>query len=122
MPTPQVPLTALQSCLSTPDVTPPSLSLSPDSLQTAPHISLINAAAYVCTCKLKGSVQFSLQLHPEDIKLHAASTESAPPPDLSSIPTDYVTDCTFLFSFIPVFTPNSSRHLKCLRTSITLAS
>ncbi|KAG6325693.1 hypothetical protein ID866_13396 [Astraeus odoratus] len=37
----------------------PSLSLS-NSLRTAPHISLINAATFVCTCKLKGSVQFSL--------------------------------------------------------------
>src|SRR5437588_11583173 len=38
---------------------------------------------------MEGSVQFSLQLHPEDIKLHAASAESTPPPDLSSVPTDY---------------------------------
>src|SRR5437899_8550996 len=89
MPTSHVPPTALQSRLSTPDTTPPSLSLSPDSLQTAPHISLINAAAYARTCKLEGSVQFSLQLRPEDVKLRAASTESTPPPDLSSIPTDY---------------------------------
>src|SRR5437879_12798972 len=89
MPTPQVPLTAPQSRLSTPDVTPLSLSLSPDLPRTAPHISLINAAAYVCACKLEGSVQFSLQLCPEDVKLCAASTESTPPPDLSSVPTDY---------------------------------
>ncbi|KAG6326235.1 hypothetical protein ID866_12854, partial [Astraeus odoratus] len=53
----------------------PSLS---DSPQTAPHISLVNAAAFVCACKLEGSVQFSLQLCPEDAKLHAVSMEPAP--------------------------------------------
>ncbi|KAG6326714.1 hypothetical protein ID866_12375, partial [Astraeus odoratus] len=42
-----------------------SLSLS-DSPQTAPHISLVNAATFVHMCKLKGSMQFSLQLCPED--------------------------------------------------------
>ncbi|KAG6326612.1 hypothetical protein ID866_12477, partial [Astraeus odoratus] len=44
----------------------PSLSPPSDSLQTAPHISLVNAATFVCACKLEGSVQFSLQLCPED--------------------------------------------------------
>ena len=34
-------------------------------------------------------MQFSLQLRPEDVKLRAASAESAPPLDLSSVPTDY---------------------------------
>ncbi|KAG6326741.1 hypothetical protein ID866_12348, partial [Astraeus odoratus] len=68
----------------------PSPSLSPsDSLRTALHISLVNAAAFVRVCKLEGSVQFSLQLCPEDAKLHAASMEPAPPPDLSSIPPEY---------------------------------
>ncbi|KAG6326730.1 hypothetical protein ID866_12359, partial [Astraeus odoratus] len=57
----------------------PSPSLSPsDSPQTALHISLINAAAFMHVCKLEGSVQFSLQLCPEYAKLHAASTEPAP--------------------------------------------
>ncbi|KAG6326672.1 hypothetical protein ID866_12417, partial [Astraeus odoratus] len=55
-----------------------SLSLS-DSPQTTPHISLVNAATFMCACKLEGSVQFSLQLCPEDAKLHAVSTEPAPP-------------------------------------------
>ncbi|KAG6326007.1 hypothetical protein ID866_13082 [Astraeus odoratus] len=75
----------------------PSLSPLSDSLQTAPHISLVNAAAFVRACKLKGSVQFSLQLCPEDAKLHAASTEPAPPLDLSSIPPEYH-DFTDVFS------------------------
>ncbi|KAG6326275.1 hypothetical protein ID866_12814 [Astraeus odoratus] len=30
----------------------------------APHISLINAVAFIHACKLEGSFQFSLQLHP----------------------------------------------------------
>ncbi|KAG6326361.1 hypothetical protein ID866_12728 [Astraeus odoratus] len=68
----------------------PSPSLSPsDSPQTAPHISLVNAATFVCVCKLEGSVQFSLQLCPEEAKLCAAFMEPAPPPDLSSIPPKY---------------------------------
>ena len=33
---------------------------------TAPHISLINAAAYMRACKLEGSLQFQLQLRPKD--------------------------------------------------------
>ncbi|KIN93080.1 hypothetical protein M404DRAFT_36417 [Pisolithus tinctorius Marx 270] len=32
----------------------------------APLVSLINAAAFVCACKLEGSVQFQLQLCPSD--------------------------------------------------------
>ena len=31
----------------------------------APPIALINAAAYVHTCKLEGSIQFSIQLRPD---------------------------------------------------------
>ncbi|KAG6328585.1 hypothetical protein ID866_10504 [Astraeus odoratus] len=67
-----------------------SLSPSPSNLpRTAPHISLVNAAAFVHACKLEGSVQFSLQLCPEDAKLHAASMEPAPPLNLSFIPLEY---------------------------------
>ncbi|KIN98512.1 hypothetical protein M404DRAFT_31200 [Pisolithus tinctorius Marx 270] len=32
----------------------------------APLVSLINAAAFMCACRLEGSVQFQLQLHPLD--------------------------------------------------------
>ncbi|KAG6329596.1 hypothetical protein ID866_9493 [Astraeus odoratus] len=66
----------------------PSLSPSPpsNSPQTVPHISLANAAAFMHACKLKGSVQFSLQLCPAEAKLHATSTEPASPPDLFSVP------------------------------------
>ena len=55
---------------------------------TAPHISLINAAAYVRACKLEGSLQFQLQLRPED-SVKARSSTMSSPPDLSSVPEDY---------------------------------
>ena len=55
---------------------------------TAPHISLINAAAYVHACKLEGSLQFQLQLHPED-SVKAWSSTTSSPPDLSSVLEDY---------------------------------
>ena len=43
------------------------LSPSPTDLPKAPGlwappIALINAAAYICACKLEGSIQFSIQL------------------------------------------------------------
>ncbi|KIK12714.1 hypothetical protein PISMIDRAFT_18538 [Pisolithus microcarpus 441] len=54
----------------------------------APHISLINTAAYVRACKLDGSIQFSLQVRPQDSpKLQAASVQDTP--DLSSVSSDY---------------------------------
>ena len=50
-----------------PRTSDPSLAPSVDTLVHAPpHISLINAAAFLCTCKLEGSVQFQLQLYPPD--------------------------------------------------------
>ena len=91
--------------LSTPSVSPvlsdqlvPSLANHPGSMPsddapdrpplTAPHISLINAAAYMCACKLEGSLQFQLQLRPED-SVKARSSTTSSPPDLSSVPEDY---------------------------------
>ena len=44
---------------------------------TAPHISLINAAAYMHACKLEGYLQFQLQLHLEDsVKARSSTTSS----------------------------------------------
>ena len=44
-------------------VSSPSLTDSPKAPGLwAPPIALINAAAYVCACKLEGSIQFSIQL------------------------------------------------------------
>ena len=54
----------------------------------APQIALINAIAYARTCKLEGSMQFSLQLSPmASSSLRAASL--AANPDLSAVPEDY---------------------------------
>ncbi|KIK74744.1 hypothetical protein PAXRUDRAFT_174800, partial [Paxillus rubicundulus Ve08.2h10] len=62
----------------------------------APHIALINAAAFVLTCRLEGSMQFSLHLHSEESKLHTTSAK-ADPVDLSTVPPDYH-DFTDVFS------------------------
>ncbi|KIN94661.1 hypothetical protein M404DRAFT_167743, partial [Pisolithus tinctorius Marx 270] len=75
MPTLSTPPVSLLST-SLPDSSPsdqpslsPSVPVSDPPAHTplkAPLVSLINAAAFVCACKLKGSVQFQLQLHPSD--------------------------------------------------------
>ncbi|KAG6328303.1 hypothetical protein ID866_10786 [Astraeus odoratus] len=55
---------------STPNPTPgpvpsdPAPDMPGHTPLKAPHISLINAAAFMRACKLEGSFQFSLQLHP----------------------------------------------------------
>ena len=53
-----------------------------------PHISLINAAAFLCACKLEGSVQFQLQLFPSD-SARARSSSVKSTLDLSAIPPEY---------------------------------
>ena len=52
---------------------------------------MINAVTFTCTCKLKGSLQFQLQLCPLDTA-KACLTSTNPLPDLSSIPPEY---CNF---------------------------
>ena len=52
----------------------------------APPIALINAVAYVCACKLEGSIQFSIQLQP-DSALQAALANAVP--NLSAVPEEY---------------------------------
>ena len=72
---------------------PSSISPSPTDLPKAPglrapQIALINATAYARTCKLEGSIQFSLQLSPTaSSSLRAASL--AANPILSAVPKDY---------------------------------
>ncbi|KAG6331227.1 hypothetical protein ID866_7864 [Astraeus odoratus] len=64
----------------------------------APLILLINTAAYMCTCKLEGSVQFSLQLcPPPSDSAKAWATITLDSPDLSNIPKKYH-DFTDVFS------------------------
>ena len=68
-------------------VSSPSLT---DSLKApglwAPPIALINAVAYVCACKLEGSIQFSIQLQPNSA-LRAALADAVP--NLSTVPEEY---------------------------------
>jgi len=55
---------------------------------TPPHISLINAAAFVRACKLEGSTKYQLQLRPSDsTKAHSSSAST--PPDLDIVPPEY---------------------------------
>ena len=95
----------------------PSSVLSPspmDSLKApslrAPPIALINAAAYVCTCKLEGSIQLSIQLQP-DGALQAASADAIP--NLSAVPEEYC-DFANIFSKAKalVLTPHREYDLK----------
>jgi hypothetical protein len=50
-------------------------------------ISLVNAVAYLRTCELPGTQQFTLNL--KDISARASSTSDPSPVDLSSIPEEY---------------------------------
>jgi len=55
---------------------------------TPPHISLINAAAFVRACKLEGSTKYQLQLRPSDTA-KARSSSASTPPDLDIVPPEY---------------------------------
>jgi hypothetical protein len=58
----------------------------PESPCLTPPISLINAAAYLCTSKLPGSIAFQLQLAPDGT---FRCTTIVSELDLSSVPEDY---------------------------------
>jgi len=67
----------------------PGLAPSVDTpVCTPPHISLINAAAFVRACKLEGSTKYQLQLRPSD-SAKARSSSAFTPPDLDIIPPEY---------------------------------
>jgi len=53
-----------------------------------PHISLINAAAFVRVCKLEGSTKYQLQLCPSD-SAKARSSSASTLPDLDIVPPEY---------------------------------
>ena len=55
---------------------------------TPPHISLINAATFVCVCKLEGSTKYQLQLHPSD-SAKARSSSTSTLLDLDIVPPEY---------------------------------
>src|SRR5882724_1376465 len=67
-----------------PEDTPP-----PTAPKATPKvdISLVNAVAYLRTCELPGTQQFTLNL--KDISARASSTSDSPPNDLSSVPEEY---------------------------------
>jgi len=67
----------------------PGLAPSVDTpVCTPPHISLINAAAFVRACKLEGSTKYQLQLRPSD-SVKARSSSASTPPDLDIVPPEY---------------------------------
>jgi hypothetical protein len=66
------------SCPLPPDIPPLSTSRSSADTST-PNISLINAVAFCWTCKLEGSTQFSIYLHPTGVDLRSATLSSGPP-------------------------------------------
>jgi len=55
---------------------------------TPPHISLINAAAFVRVCSLEGSTKYQLQLRPSD-SAKACSSSASTLPDLDIVPPEY---------------------------------
>jgi len=67
----------------------PGLAPSVDTpVCTPPHISLINAAAFVRACKLEGSTKYQLQLRPAD-SARAWFSSTSTPPDLDIVPPEY---------------------------------
>ena len=54
----------------------------------APPIVMINAPAFALACCIEGSIQFSLQLCPQESTLHSTST-TPDDVDLSSVPPEY---------------------------------
>jgi len=67
----------------------PGLVPSVDTLVcTPPHISLINAAAFVRACSLEGSTEYQLQLRPAD-SAKAWSSSTSTPRDLDIVPPEY---------------------------------
>ncbi|KAF8870836.1 hypothetical protein CPB84DRAFT_1855323 [Gymnopilus junonius] len=79
-PTPLLPLTTPMVTTLTP--------LTSVASSDAPHIPLINAAAFARACKLPGTQSFTVHLSNSDISAHAASISNEAP-DLSSIPPEY---------------------------------
>ena len=54
----------------------------------APHIALVSIPAFTLACHLEGSVQYSMQLCPQESDLCSTSTIPEPT-DLSGVPLDY---------------------------------
>ena len=85
------PLMSVPSGAKTPpseNIPPLPTTPCPSTDMTPPSIVLVDAAAYICTCKMEGSVQFSMLHIPESVDLHSASTAEEQP-DLSCVPPEY---------------------------------
>jgi hypothetical protein len=86
---PLTPLTSppLLEPIPTVEPHPPTLP-EPSADNLVPNISLINAVAFCRACKLEGSTQFSIYLHPSRVDLCSTKLLSEGP-DLSGVPSDY---------------------------------
>jgi len=93
MPAAPVPPSAESAPTSASMALPPQASSLPsnsESPSSAPYISLIGAVAFVHTCKLPRSTNFTLYTHPEDAKLCSTSTTMpVDSPNLSAMPEVY---------------------------------
>ena len=69
----------------------------------APHITLVSTPAFALACRLKGSMQYSMQLHPQESDLHSTSTIPELT-DLSGVPPDY-------HDFADIFSKNKADML-----------
>ena len=95
---------------SAPDPTPLEPGTTPKL--EAPRITLINAATFVCACKLEGSVTFRLDLASLELSSHAASVpETYDLVDLLDVPEDYH-NFTDVFSKANTLAPNRPYDLK----------
>ena len=76
-----------------------------------PNITIIDAAAFLCTSKLLGSYNFELCLYSSDIQANSVKLSKAP--DLSNVPSEYhkFTDI-FSKTKAEVLTPHCSYDLK----------
>ena len=79
------PLDLPPSATPIPSDTPPSFSQC-----KAPPITIISAPAFALACRLEGSIQFSLQIRPQESDLCSASiTSESESSELSGVPPDY---------------------------------
>jgi len=85
MPTPKGSSLLVNAKAATSTITPPTL-VPPDTLQTTPSISMINAVAFAQACRLPGSHSFTLSLN--SIFRHSSHLPEDSP-DLSEIPKEY---------------------------------
>jgi len=90
----------------------PGLVPSVDTPVCTPlHISLINAAAFVCACSLKGSMKYQLQLRPVDsAKVQSSSTSTLP--DLDIVPPEYCDADVFSKAKASELSPHHNYDLK----------